>query len=146
MNRLIALTCLLVVGLFSTLPGLQDPKEGSPLAKELRASIDANLDASNKRDLDAYMATIHPKSMSYEPTRRQMGELNKRYELSFKVTHFSVMGSDADYAVARIRQETRKVKGPEFRDNEVDSLQIFRKDKDAWKVWSSAVLEVKYFE
>jgi ketosteroid isomerase-like protein len=146
MNRSIVLAALIPVfisGLWTALSGEQDTKD---LAKELRAVVDANLDAANAKDLDAYMASIHPKSLSFENTRRQMAQLHKTYELSYKVTQYSFVGNDADYAVARVRQETKKKKGPEFRDNEVDTLQVFRKDKDTWKIWTSAVLEVKYFE
>lgn len=149
MNRSIVsagLTLILLAGLWTTLSGAQDPQEPSPLAKELRTVIDANLDASNARDLDAYMAAIHPKSMGYAVTRKQMGDLNKKYELAYRVTKFSFVGVDGDYAICRVRQETKRKAGPEFRDNEVDTLQVFRKDNDAWKIWTSAVLEVKFFE
>lgn len=149
MNRSIVLaasTLVLVAGFWTALSGAQDPKEPSPLAKELRAVIDANLDASNSRDLDAYMASIHPKSMGYAVTRKQMGDLNKKYELSYKVTKFAFVGLDGDYAICRVRQETKRKAGPEFRDNEIDTLQVFRKDNDAWKIWTSAALEVKFFE
>ena len=122
----------------------QDPKE--TLATALKAVVDANVLACNQRDIEAYMLTLHSKSPGALETRTQLADLNKQYELAYRVLSYGFIGSDADYAVARIKQETRKLKGPEFQNNEIDMMQSFRKEKGVWKVWTTSILEVKFVD
>jgi hypothetical protein len=122
---------------------VQDRPEAT-LAEELRKLIEANLDSTSKEDLEGVMKTIHADSPGRQATERMMKELFQRYDLSYKLISTTLIGADADYAVIRFKQESSKIKGPEFRNNVLDGLHIFRKENESWKLWTTAALEVRY--
>lgn len=45
--------------------------------------------------------------------------------------------------MARVKLATKKVTGPDFQDNELDLIQVFRKEDGEWKFWSQTILEVR---
>ena len=110
----------------------------------LRKVYEANLRATQAENTAAILATVHPKSPSRALVSRALSQLFARYDLRYQMLSFTYVGRDEDYAVARVKQKTTKVAGPAFRDNVLDCLQIFRKDGDGWKLWTSANLEITY--
>jgi hypothetical protein len=68
----------------------------------------------------------------------------ENYDLKYKLTYFKYIGQDGEYAVARIRQLTEKVAGGYFQNNEIDMIQVFKKENDEWKYWSQVIIDVKY--
>ena len=42
--------------------------------------------------------------------------------------------------------ETEKISGPAFRNNEIDMIQIFKKENGKWKFWSQAILYIRYLD
>jgi len=56
------------------------------------------------------------------------------------------MGKDKTYAYARVQQQSTKVSGPEFKNNITDQLIVFRKDGHEWKIWTTAILNIKYLD
>jgi hypothetical protein len=120
-----------------------EKKSDKELTAELKKVMEANRDGINHNDLDLAMSSIHSQSPAFAETKKVTGQLLKDFQIKQKIVSFRFLGSDKDYAVARVILETVKVKGPEFRDNSVDSMQIFRKESGKWKVWTSAILDVK---
>lgn len=116
------------------------------VAAELKTVVQANLEATQGEDLDKVMATVHTQSPSYLGTKQAMPDLFENFDLNYNILSLKVVGTDDEYAYARVKQETKKVAGPAFRDNQVDMLQIFRKEDDKWKFWSQAILEIKFLD
>jgi ketosteroid isomerase-like protein len=119
---------------------------GAPdeLSATLKKVIEANAEAMNREDLEGAMKTIHPKSMNFESTKSGTENIFKTYDLRYAMLSYSFVGSDGEYATARVKQTTKKVAGPAFRDNTLEMMHVFRKDGASWKIWTSAVLEVSY--
>ncbi len=145
----------LALGLISglaVLATMSDAKRPRKIAKkpteELSAALkkvtQQNLDAMGKEDLDRYMSTVHAKSPVYGQTRRTIRQMFVAYDLQYKLLSLRYIGMDEEYAVVRVKQKTTKIRGPAFRDNIIDVMQIFRKEGKRWKIWQSAVLEVRY--
>lgn len=135
---------LAVAILSSAAAGALSQEEQPSVADTVRRLMEANLAAATAEDVDAYMATLHPDSPGAAATRQQMFQLLSTYDLSFRLLDFEFLGADAEYAVARTHHETRRLRGPVFRDNVVDGIQVFRLDGDEWRLWSTVVLEIKF--
>jgi len=116
------------------------------IAATLKKVVEANLAALNKEDLDAASACIHPKAPLFAATRETSKRIFETHDLIYELQSFRYIGRDADYAVARVTQETRKKAGPAFRDNRVDAMHVFRKDGADWKLWQTVVLEVQFLD
>lgn len=116
------------------------------LAATLKKVIEKNCEGMNKEDVDMAMSAIHTKASIYEPTKTLTVRVNTRYDLKYTILSFKFVTLDEDYAIARVKQRTTKIKGPEFKNNEMEMYHIFRKENKDWKVWNSVILEITYIE
>lgn len=138
MKQSLLVLSLFVSGAVFAQDELAEIKEG------VRAAFDANLKATREEDLDATMATIHSESMIYEPTKTQSETIFRLYDLEYEIKSYKFVAFDGEYAYARVRQKSSKVSGFLLRDSEVEYLQVYKKEGDAWKIWSQVNLEIKY--
>lgn len=139
MNRY---SVLLFIALFSG-PSYAD--DGN-ISGELKALVAENMVATQAENMQNMMATIHSQAPAYGVTMQQMQPIFQTYDLHYETLSFNYIGKDQDYAVARVKQRTRKVSGPDFKDNEIDMIQIYRQDQGKWKIWSQAILNVNFLE
>ena len=107
-------------------------------------TVRANLAAMQAVDLDAALATTHPKSPNYEKAREQIEAIFKHFKLSYELESAKVeSGTDTEIRV-RFVQVTRKLEGPEeFPDNRVDGIHLLKRDGSTWKIWSTQMLSVR---
>jgi len=112
----------------------------------LKTIVEKNCQFTQARKKDEVIALIHPDSLSYTQTKQMVEQLFSSYHLSVLVIVFKFMGKDKTYAYARVQQEIKKISGPEFKDNITDQLIVFKQDGDEWKIWTTAVLNIKYID
>jgi hypothetical protein len=141
MNRCLACTTIIFL-LFTA--HVVKAKEEIPTA--LKSVLMENLTATENEDIDRMMETIHTQSPSYLQTRQKMEAIFENFDLSYNLLSFAYFGFDGKYAVARVKQVTKKKSGPAFRDNEINVLHVFRKENGKWKFWTQAILEIKYID
>ena len=110
------------------------------------AVIYENIRASNAEDKQAYMATIHPDSPAYKTTEETLDTIFDNYDLSYRVSNVSVIEENNREVKLSFSLVTRKMRGPEFRDNQVDGIIILRKDGDVWKIYNQTVDNVNYLD
>jgi ketosteroid isomerase-like protein len=122
--------------------GIAQAEENIPAA--IKAAVTENLKATQGEDMDRMMKTIHTQSPGYMHTKQQMTPIFGNFDLSYRLLSFSYIGSDGEYAVARVKQATTKVSGPAFQNNELDLMQVFRKENGQWKFWAQTILGIKY--
>ncbi len=111
---------------------------------DVKATVEQNLVACADEDLAGMLATLHSRSPSYLSTQQAMDQVFAAYDLDYTLIGFSLVGADDEYAYARVKQRTEKVSGPAFRDNDIDMLQIFKREDGAWKLWTQANLAITY--
>lgn len=109
-------------------------------ALELKALIDKQIKAQNEEKLARYMQTIYPDSSVYKQTQNGTKELFNLYDLATTLRSFRYIGRDKTYAVVRVATETRKLIGPEFKDNLIDVIQIMKKHENQWKIYRTAIV------
>ena len=118
--------------------------ENKNISAKLKKAFEANLKYGETEDIAGIMTTIHSKSSAYASTKRIMTKMNKLYDLKYQVVSFKYIAVTGDYAITRVVQKTTKVKGPAFRDNIIDALQIFKKENGLWKIWTTSILSIKF--
>ena len=111
---------------------------------ELKALIIENLRATRTEDLDAMLDTLHSESPNYSQIEKIANTLFKTYDLNYDLLLFRYIGQDGEYAVARFKFSTEQVAGPEFNDNILDTIHVFREENGMWKIWSHAILEIDF--
>jgi hypothetical protein len=139
MRAIVVLTTMLCLLGFD---GIAQARDG--VSEAIQAVVVENLHATQAEDVDRVLKTVHTQSPSYLQTKHQLAPLFDSYELSYKLLSFSFLGMDGEYAVARVKQETKKVSGPPFQNNELDLIHVFRQEGGAWKFWSQAALEIQF--
>jgi len=118
--------------------------EEQTTGKLIEDVLKENLNAGQQENLQAMLNTVHSQSPSYLMTKQQMSAVFENFDISYKLTYYKYIGQDNDYAVARARLSSKKISGSAFKDNEVDTIHIFKKENGEWKIWSAAILDVKY--
>lgn len=116
------------------------------IAKQIKQTVTENLDALQNEDMARMMGTIHTQSLSYLTTKQQVAPLMENYELSYELMSFGFIGLSGECAICRTKQRTVKISGPAFRNNEIDMIQIFKKENGKWKFWSQAILYIRYID
>ena len=116
------------------------------ISNALKEVFITNLNASEREDIDAVMATLHTQSPSYQQTQQVAQTLSQNFDLKFELLSFKYIGRDGEYAVARAKQLAVKQKPwskSGYQDNETDMIHVFRQENGRWKIWSSAILTMK---
>lgn len=145
MNRI----CIVLVLLISLLTAISSPlcAQGSlPSDEELISVIRNNFNAMNEKNLKAAMDTIDPTSQGYSQTEAMTEKVFQIYDLRFELKSAKVINKKIDEAEVRIVQITKKIKGPDFRDNETTTVQILKKINGKWKISNSKMEDVKYLD
>ena len=111
---------------------------------QLKELVTAHLALSTVEDIEGIMNTMHSQSPTYASQKDKLEEIAKVYNFDFDLLSFSFIGEDQDYAYARFKFLLKEVSGFQFKDNERDTLGIFKKEGEQWKFWSQINLEIDY--
>jgi hypothetical protein len=106
--------------------------------------VQENIKAMNNKDLDKAMATVDEQSASYDQTKQIAKKLFELYDLKYELDSVRVIMQTDDEARVGCMQTTRKVRGPEFRDNKIDFVHTLRKVDGNWKIYYSKVMKLDY--
>ncbi|PCJ47149.1 MAG: hypothetical protein COA74_12315 [Gammaproteobacteria bacterium] len=112
----------------------------------LKITIEKNCHFTRAGLQDEVIDQIHPNSLSYAQSKQMLKQLFANYQLDVSLKEFKYMGKDKIYAYAKVQQKTLKISGPEFKNNITEQLIVFKQDGDDWKIWTTAILNIKYLE
>lgn len=110
-----------------------------------QAAIDcvkANVVAMEKQNMEAVMATIHPKSENYEPTKTVVAAIWKQYVLKFELEKVEIDRATTKGILVKFVQVVRKLEGPDdvdMEDSRTIGTHLLQKDGKTWKIWSTQV-------
>ena len=113
---------------------------------QILAAITANLKAMEREDIEATMATIDPSSSGYEMTKEMINVIFEQYDLKYELSDLKVIKRTDKEAEVGFTQITRKVTGPEFRNNKITGVHVLRKSDGAWKIFSSQIKTTEYLD
>nr|AWJ66283.1 hypothetical protein [uncultured bacterium] len=120
--------------------------QSTTLKDDITSLLNVHFLTLQQEDLAAHLMTLHPDSPFYEQLKQQIPPIFQRYDLIYRVDAFNLIGSDRDFAYARISQTTNKRSGPAFADNQLDQLWVFKRYQGDWRVWTSQMLSVTYVD
>lgn len=116
------------------------------LEHEITAVIYRNIAAANNEDLDAYMDTIHPESLFYNSTRRTISWMFKTYDLDYQLSGVELEGQTDQEARVAFVIFTRKLRGPDFRNNQLTGVFILQPYAGLWKIYDQEITNIEYIE
>jgi uncharacterized protein YchJ len=106
--------------------------------------VRANLATLQKGDVNAVLATTHPKSQAYTWTPKLVGAIIQKYKLTYELEEARVEKTTADGIHVHFVQVTRKIEGPDdFLDNRVEGVHLLKRDGKAWKIWFTKFLQTR---
>jgi DNA polymerase IIIc chi subunit len=118
--------------------------ENADVTTEIETLLIENLRSTEAEDINAVLATMHSEAPNYSQTQKIVNFAFETYDLKYELLLFRYIGQDDEYATARFKFSTQKVAGPDFKNNSLDTIHVFRKENDKWKIWSQATLEINY--
>jgi len=127
--------------------GFLEPEPTSP-PEEITAVIYENIRASNAKDINGYMATIHSDSPGYNLTKTTIETaFSNQFTLSYKISDVYVIEQSANEAIVHFVLTTRLRSGSvNFRDNKVTGEMTLRKENNAWKIYNQDVKNLEYLD
>ena len=116
--------------------------------KEISAAVkkvfEDNLKYCTNENIEGMLSTFHTKSSAYSSMKKLSQQIAKVYDLKYEMESFKFVGLAGEYAVANVVQKTTKIKGPNFKNNIINTLQVFKKENGKWKLWTTTVLSIKF--
>lgn len=140
--------CLSILGIASLgNSGVLEP-EPTSLPEEITGVMYENIRASNAKDYDGYMATIHSNSPNYNATEEGIKTaFSDEFTLSYRLSDVYVIEQRRNKAVVHFVLTTRLIRGPSgFQDNRVTGEMTLRTEDDAWKIYDQKVIEIDYLD
>jgi hypothetical protein len=143
---LLGVSCLVLLAIALISPtGLSfGPPQPTPSSDELFNVLYQNARAANEENITAYMATIHPDSRSYDSTEAALVDIFAQYNLQFRFYNLELTSLKTNRAEIHFMLSTRKINGPDFRDNIVTGTMILRPDQGVWKIYNQEVEDIQY--
>ncbi|MEG4499808.1 hypothetical protein QUB05_17235 [Microcoleus sp. F10-C6] len=110
----------------------------------IKSVVILNLKALNEENIEAYMATIDPKSPGFELTKNAIAQIFSIYDLNYVMNKFDAATISGNTAIVTVDQTTTKIRGPQFRNNRMVLRHQFNKYNGKWKMFSSEIQKVEY--
>ena len=129
---------IIIMSVLLSTNALADP------ASEIKQAIENNLKHTQQEDIEKVIDSMHSKSPGYLATHRAIQQLFPTYDFKYQLLEYHFIALDGEYAYARVRQRTEKVYGPEFKNNDIEALQVFKKENGRWKIWTQSNLNIIY--
>lgn len=121
-------------------------KQLATIEAEIKAIMDENLKSLQDENMDAMMATIHTDAPSKSQMKKIMTRIFKNYDLKYEILSYKFITFDGELAYVRVNQRTSKISGPTFKNNELEQVNILKRDEGKWKILTSAQLGLKFIK
>ena len=121
-----------ILSLITLQVAIAEEQTMSTLIKDV---FNENLNSCQQENMEAMLDTVHSQSPSYLMSKQQMSTIFENFDLNYELTYYKYIGQDNDYAVARARYTTKKISGYAFKDNEVDTIHIFKNQHQLFLIW-----------
>jgi hypothetical protein len=140
MKQIGCVTGILALSLFA---GAAAAGEANGLAAALRGTVENNLAAFNREDVQATMRTIDTKSPQYTSMQQALPDEFAAQDARTELVDFRYIGHDDEFAVARVRYKTVDPSDEQFKANILDTITLFHQEGGVWKYWGNYVLGVE---
>lgn len=101
------------------------------------------VEALNRGDVKAYMATMDDTSPVYLATQETFEKLTSVYRLKAEIEDIEILSIENNRATVKIKQTTKKISGPAFMDNRSTFEHTLRKVNGAWKFVETKIVKME---
>jgi hypothetical protein len=108
------------------------------------AVVRSQLDALNREDLNAAMNALHPSSPGFQQTKAITAELFNIYDIRYTFKKITLESGTNDLAKVRFSQISKKIAGPQFRNNRIDGVHILKKYNGQWKIYDTQTIKIEF--
>lgn len=119
-------------------------KQNQSDRQSIRELVNKQFKALNEENIVAYMETVDKESPGYESTNNLLILSYQMFELKYELNSLEFVSISANEARVRMIQTTTKLKGPEFRNNKLTSINILKKRNGQWKMDSTETEKIEY--
>jgi hypothetical protein len=105
-----------------------------------------NIAAHNAEDVDRYIATMHPQSPDYAELRQVLEEMYSAFDLQSTLSDVELLEASTRGARVSFVLVTRKIHGPDFRDNRVQGVFVLRKQDGEWRLQDQEIASIEYLD
>ena len=129
-----------------TLPQLeQQPGINPEVSEEIIAVIKKNMEATEKKDKQAVLNTIHKDSPQRQSTIKGLDFVFKQYNFHFQLDDVRVLEVLGDSAVVYFKQTTIPIgKQQGVAANTAEGFDYMKKEGEDWKIFSTRFLNTEY--
>ena len=106
--------------------------------------LKTNLQANEEEDWGKVEQTLHPGMAGKAETQVMSLALFKTYDLDYEIESSEILYNDSSQIIVRTVQTTKKISGPDFKNNRITMKHELRKDGDSWKIYNSMVENIEY--
>ena len=105
-------------------------------------TMQENLQAANKEDLDSYVATLI--SNSREETKEELVPFFKDYDLENTLLTFEIKKQETDHQLVEVTQKTVNTGNKEYKSHIATTNVTFKKENNQWLIEESVVTNTKF--
>jgi hypothetical protein len=98
-----------------------------------------HLQALNQENLGNYLATLDLKSPNYPTAKTSTIKLFKDYDLKYELKAVDVISMGQQDAVVKLTATVKKLKGGEFTDSQMVTINNVRKTNGQWRIYDTQV-------
>jgi len=113
-----------------------DPK----VAAEIIAVVKENLAATQAKDKERVLMTIHKDCPQRKSTIQGMDYIFKNYDMTFNLEKAEVIEINGDEAKVYYEQTTQAAKGQNFQPMRSKGIHILKKENGKWKIFKTEYL------
>ncbi len=98
-----------------------------------------HLRALNQENLNNYLATLDSRSPKYSAAKVATLKLFQDYDLKYELQSVDVISLGRQDAVVRLTATVKKIKGGEFTDSQMVTLNTIKKTNGQWRIYDTQV-------
>ena len=98
-----------------------------------------HLSALNQEKLGDYLATLDSTSPNYGAAKASTLKLFKNYDLKYELKNVEVLSLSKQEAVVKLITNVKKIKGGEFTDSQLVTINTVRKTNGQWRIYDTQV-------
>ncbi len=98
-----------------------------------------HLSALNQEKLSDYLATLDSTSPNYGAAKVSTLKLFKNYDLKYELKNVEVLSLSKQKAVVKLIANVKKIKGSEFTDSQLVTINTVRKTNGQWRIYDTQV-------
>ncbi|OCT11170.1 hypothetical protein A8709_05670 [Paenibacillus pectinilyticus] len=114
--------------------------------QQIKHVVQRQVDGSALEDVNAVLATIDPASPVYESTKAILTQTFALYDLAYDLKISDKVEVDKDNASVAFTQTTKKVKGPDFENTQVEAVALLKRINGEWKTSQTVINKIDYLK